>query len=60
MSETLNLIKGNPEYTVEQIAKLIGKSSRAVENHIARLKKAGILVRKGGTFGGYWEVNIKE
>ena len=60
VSETLNLIKGNPEYTVEQIAKLIGKSSRAVENHIARLKKAGILVRKGGTFGGYWEVNIKE
>ena len=54
--ETLNWIEKNPEYTAEQIAKLVGKSSRTIEKHIAKLKDAGILIRKGGTFGGYWEI----
>lgn len=54
--ETLNWIEKDPEATAEQIAKLIGKSSRTIEKHIAKLKDAGILIRKGGTFGGYWEI----
>lgn len=56
MLETLSLIEKNSEYTAEQIAELIGKSSRTIEKHIAKLKSAGILIRKGGTFGDYWEI----
>lgn len=57
--ETFNLIEKNPGYTAEQLAKLVGKSSRTIESHIAKLKKAGIIVRKGSNKVGYWEVLIK-
>ncbi len=57
--EILNLINANPKYTAEQMAALLGKSTRIVEKHIAKLKKAGMIIREGGTFGGYWKINIQ-
>ena len=59
MIETFNLIVEHPDYSAEQIAKIIGKSSRTIENHIAKLKEAGVIVRKGAKMGGYWEINPK-
>ncbi|HNJ02427.1 MAG TPA: ATP-binding protein [Chitinophagales bacterium] len=55
--ETLSLIIEHPEYSAEQLAEIIGKSSRSIENHIAKLKNAGVIIRKGGTYGGHWEIN---
>ncbi len=55
----LDIIRSNPKYTAKQIANLADKSQRKIEKHIAKLKEAGILVRKGGTYGGYWEINTE-
>jgi predicted HTH transcriptional regulator len=38
------------------MAETIGISPRAVEKHIANLKKKGVLKRVGPDRGGYWEV----
>lgn len=56
--ETLTLIERNPEYTTEQIAEITNKAKRTIKRHIAKLKNAGILERKGSDRVGYWEVNI--
>ncbi len=53
---TLKIIETNPLFTAEEIASKIGKTSRTVENHIQKLKDAGIIVRKGPKLGGFWEV----
>ncbi|MDR2205204.1 MAG: putative DNA binding domain-containing protein [Flavobacteriaceae bacterium] len=58
--ETLDFICKNPEYSAEQLAKLAKKSSRTIENHIAKLKNAGIIYRKGAKLGGRWEINLDE
>jgi len=55
--ETFTLIKEHPDYTAEQLAEIIGKSSRTIENHVAKLRDAGIIVRKGAKLGGYWDIN---
>jgi predicted HTH transcriptional regulator len=39
------------------MAESIGVSSRTVEKHIAKLKKAGIIERVGSRKEGKWKVN---
>jgi len=34
----------------------IGLTTRAIEKNIKQLKDAGILERKNGDRGGYWEI----
>jgi DNA-binding transcriptional ArsR family regulator len=51
-----NVILKHPEYSSQQIANEIGKTSRTVENYLAKLKDAGIIVRKGPKLGGRWEI----
>jgi predicted HTH transcriptional regulator len=46
----------HPEFTSQQIAKEIGKTSRTVETYQAKLKDAGIIERKGPKLGGHWEI----
>lgn len=53
---TFKIIYEHPEYSAEQIATKLGITSRTVENHQAKLKKAGYIERKGGKIGGYWEI----
>jgi len=53
----LELIKGSPEISAEELATIIGISSRAVEKQMAVLKKKGQLKRVGPAKGGHWEVN---
>jgi len=50
------IIKENSYITARDMAETIGISQRAVEKHIANLKKKGVLKRVGPDRGGYWEV----
>jgi len=52
----LAIIKENSYITARDMAERIGISQRAVEKHIANLKKKGVLKRVGPDRGGYWEV----
>lgn len=54
------IIAKHPEYTSAQIASELGKTSRTVENYIAKLKEAGIIERKGPKLGGHWEITDKK
>lgn len=55
-ARAFDIICRHPEYSAEQIAGEIGKTPRTIENYIAKLKKAGIIIRKGPKLGGYWEI----
>ncbi len=55
-ARALNVIRRHPEYSAAQIARQLAKTPRTVENYIAKLKKAGIIVRRGPKLGGYWEI----
>ena len=50
------LIRWDHSISAREIAKIIGISRRAVEKHIANLKKVGKLKRIGPAKGGYWEM----
>ena len=56
LAKAFEIICCHPEFTAEQIAKELDKTSRTVENYLAKLKKAGFIVRKGPKLGGHWEV----
>ncbi len=56
VATTFDIIVAHPKFTAKQIAKETGKTSRTVENYIAKLKNANIIVRKGAKLGGYWEI----
>lgn len=56
LAKAFEIICRHPEFTAEQIAKELDKTSRTVENYLAKLKKAGFIVRKGPKLGGHWEV----
>ena len=53
---TLIAIKNNPYATNDELAYILGISSRAVRNHIAVLKKVGFIRRGGSRTKGYWEI----
>ena len=57
---TFDIILNHPEYTSQQIGKEINKTPRTVENYLAKLKDAGIIVRKGLKLGGHWEIIEKK
>lgn len=54
--KTLTLIKGNQYITAKEMSRIIGISPRAVEKHITRLKKKGLIKRIGPDKGGHWRV----
>lgn len=49
-------IRRNPNVSMSELASAVGISAKAVEKQIARMKKAGLLVRVGPDKGGYWEI----
>jgi ATP-dependent DNA helicase RecG len=55
-AKAFEIICKHPEYTAEQIAEKLEKTPRTIENYIAKLKKAGFIIRRGPKLGGYWEV----
>lgn len=50
------MIKGNQYITAKEMSRIIGISSRAVEKHITRLKKKGLIKRIGPDKGDHWGV----
>src|SRR3989344_5448112 len=52
----INLLKENKEITIEEIAKNLNLTTRAIDKSISKLKEKGILRRVGPDKGGYWEV----
>jgi len=52
----LDMIRQQPEITIPEIAEALGKTPRAVEMQVAKLKKSGKLQRIGPAKGGHWKV----
>jgi len=60
IAEAFDILSINPDYTAEQIAEKINKSSRTVEIYISKLKKADIIERKGPKLGGVWIIKANQ
>jgi ATP-dependent DNA helicase RecG len=56
IANMFDLLLQHPEYTAEQIAKKINKTSRTVESYLSKLKQAKIIERRGAKLGEYWEI----
>jgi predicted HTH transcriptional regulator len=56
VAKTFEIIYEHPSYSAEEVAAKLGKTSRTVENYLAKLKQGGVIVRKGPRLGGHWEV----
>lgn len=49
-------IKNNPKITSEELAKIVGISSRKIRDNIKKLKEKMLIRRVGGRKEGYWEL----
>ena len=56
----VNVIKGNPLVTIEELSVSLNKTTRAIEKNIAKLKAEGMLERIGPDKGGYWKVKNQQ
>lgn len=56
-SKVMAEMRNNPNITIPQIAKNIGKAKSTVDSCIAVLKKAGVVEHVGSNKTGYWKVN---
>ena len=52
----LQLLRENPRMTADLVSKHLGLSRRGVEYSFQKLKKLGLIVRRGPTKNGCWEV----
>ena len=52
----LSLMSENSQVTTAEIAGTIGKTTRAIEMQVAKLKAEGLVERIGPDKGGYWAV----
>ena len=55
-NEIISLIKGNPDITQKEMAKILGISREKVKYHIAILKELDIITREGSTKKGTWKI----
>ena len=60
MEAVLKAIKENPAVTRIKLSEITGIAPSAVQKHINKLKKQKIIARRGGDFGGHWEILRKE
>lgn len=56
----LELIKQNPKYTKEDLARQLDVTIDGVKYHIKKLRKKGLLKRIGPAKGGHWKIIEKE
>lgn len=52
----LHLLEQQPDWSAARAAEVLGISSRAVEKHLSRLKRDGLLERQGSARAGRWIV----
>lgn len=55
--EVLDLIREDPGYSMDEIAKRLSVSRKTVAARIKSLKEKGILERIGATKNGHWQIN---
>ena len=55
--EVLNLIREDPGYSMDEIAKKLSVSRKTVAARIKSLKEKGILERIGATKNGHWQIH---
>ena len=53
----LNILKGNPATTQEEIATQINKSLRTVKTYMMQMQEKGLIERKNGKKNGEWVIN---
>jgi ATP-dependent DNA helicase RecG len=58
-SKIISLMVEDNKISIPLLSEKIGISTTAIEKHIDRLKKEGIIIRKGSARGGYWEIKIR-
>jgi ATP-dependent DNA helicase RecG len=54
--DVLHLLRDQPELSAPQLAERLGKSERAIERALKKLREAGCVERVGPAKGGYWKV----
>jgi ATP-dependent DNA helicase RecG len=52
----MELLRKNPKYTRQELAIALKRSDATIKEHIANLKKLGLLERTGSTKAGFWKV----
>lgn len=52
-----SLLNNTPGANAEQLGEALGVTGRMVRNHIAKLRRLGIIERIGSNKSGYWKVN---
>ena len=52
----LEMIRQQPDITIPEMAEALGRSTRAIEMQLAKLKKSGKVQRIGPAKGGRWEI----
>ena len=52
----LNVIRENRTIKQEDIAHIIGKSSRTVKTRMIEMQEKGLITRKTGKRNGEWEI----
>ena len=50
------LITENPKITRIELSEKLGINPSAIQRHIQKLKRDGIIERIGGDKGGYWKI----
>lgn len=49
-------ILANPKITRDELATILGLTSDGIKYHLQKLTKEGIIVHRGSTRSGYWEI----
>ena len=52
----LSILEEHPDYSARKLAEVIGKTQKAVEKHLSKLKAEGLIRRDGPDKGGKWVV----
>jgi ATP-dependent DNA helicase RecG len=56
--KVLRLIRTNPKITLKAISDELNINISAVQKHIDKLRKKGVVERIGPSFGGFWNVKL--
>ena len=52
----IHLLIENPNYTKQDLMRLLNKGDATIKEHLSRLKREGRLDRVGSTKSGHWKV----
>jgi predicted HTH transcriptional regulator len=55
--EIISLIKENQHIKIFEMAQILSKPVRTIENNIRGLKEKGMITRIGSKKTGYWKIN---